>query len=77
MKFPEIETNDKFGTLGGTFVKLTEFSYAGITFDGRFVYSEVPYYKDVLIIPFGKATLMERDLILHCVSTQTTLSESE
>ena len=77
MKFSEIRSNEKFGTIGGTFVKLTDNSYAGICFDGSFIYSEASYDPDTLIIPFGESSLMERDLVLHSIATQKFLSESE
>ncbi len=72
MKFSEIGVNEKFSTLAGQYVKLTENSYAGIHL-GDFIYSEKPITDMMMVIPFGQATLLESDLILHCLSLQKTI----
>lgn len=82
MKFSELKLGQKFSTMIGQYIKLTDTSYAGFT-AGNFVFFGLPFERrdeEIVIngiIPCDMATYLELTAILHCVEIQDLIGDKD
>jgi len=82
MKFSELKPAQKFSTMVGQYIKLTETSYAGFR-AGEFVFFGLPFEQkdeEIVIdgiIPCDMATYFELVAINHCVEIQDILGDQD